>query len=92
MDGFDENRFRKTNKSNCSNTLKNFFKPEEECVTKLEFFDVKGVEKSFFMNMQLMSNRKKEINKKDENNLIRLVNPKNSKFMVLTFRTPCHYK
>jgi ribulose kinase len=80
MDEFQNNLFRKTQKSNCSNTLKNFFKAEEECVSKLEFFDENNVDKSYFLNIQMLSNRKKEINKKDENNIIRLINPKNSSF------------
>ena len=67
-------------KTNCSNTLRKFFyKPEEELVTKLDFFDEKNVDKLSLLNVKMSNRSKKEDNKNDESNLIRLTKEKNSK-------------
>ena len=69
-------------KTNCSNTLRKFFyKPEEESVTKLGFFNEKIMEKPSFMNIKQTS-RSKENNMKVEFNCNKLYNEKKSKYNI----------
>ena len=70
-----------TKKTNCSNTLvKFFYKPEEESVTKLSFFDADNSNKHSFYNLQKNDHFRKKSNNSVNSSVLKITNKTSSKF------------